>query len=81
MRTTLAWVGDGARRMEVAHVERRGCNLRATGTQLGVTYELRYELHESVLSLQIVGQKSLDVPLGDADFFDLGWSRFSTLCR
>jgi len=74
VRTTLAWIGDGAPRMEVAHVERRGQHLHAAGTQLGAAYELRYELDETVLSLELVGQRSLAVRLGDADFFDLGWS-------
>lgn len=60
--------------MEVAHVERRGSGLIAVGTQLGATYELRYRLAPSRLSLEVVGQRSVDVELGDADFFDLGWS-------
>lgn len=71
---TLAWVGDGADRMEVAHAERRGRELTAVGTQLGAVYELRYRLEPDVLRLELVGERSLEVPLGDADFFDLGWS-------
>lgn len=74
MRTFLAWVGDGAPRMEVAHVERRGSGLIAAGTQLGPSYELRYRLAPTRLSLELVGQRSVEVELGDADFFDLGWS-------
>lgn len=74
MRTTLAWIGDGAPRMEVAHVRRTARSLSASGTQLGATYELRYELEHGLLSLDLVGGRSLEVPLGDADFFDLGWS-------
>ena len=74
MALTLAWVGDGAPRMEVAHVELRGDGLTAVGTQLGVTYELRYRLEPDVLSLELVGGPSRAVKLGDADFFDLGWS-------
>lgn len=74
MRTTLAWIGDGAPRMEVAHVERRGTELRASGTQLGAAYELHYQLDRSALSLELVSQKSLEVQLGEAEFFDLGWS-------
>lgn len=74
MRTFLAWVGDGAPRMEVAHVERRGLDLVAVGTQLGPTYELRYRLQPGRLSLEIVGQRSVEVELAGADFFDLGWS-------
>jgi hypothetical protein len=71
---TLAWIGDGPPRMEVARVERDGADLTAEGTQLGATYELRYRLASKVLSLELVGERSLDVELGDADFFDLGWS-------
>jgi Putative glycolipid-binding len=74
MRTFLAWVGDDAPRMEVAHAERRGSGLTAVGTQLGSTYELRYHLQSTRLSLEIVGERSVEVELGDADFFDLGWS-------
>jgi len=71
---TLAWVGDDAPRMEVAHVRRHGTDLIASGTQLGSVYELRYQLTARALSLELVGQHSLDLELGDADFFDLGWS-------
>jgi hypothetical protein len=60
--------------MEVAHVQRRGPGLIATGTQLGAVYELRYRLAGAVLSLELVGQRTLKVELGRADFFDLGWS-------
>ena len=74
MTVTLAWVGDGAARMEVAHVERRGRELVAAGTQLGASYELRYRLDPETLHLELVGRRSLEVTLGDADFFDLGWS-------
>lgn len=71
---TLAWVGDGAHRMEVAHAERRGTELTAVGTQLGAVYELRYWLEPDLLRLELVGHRALEVPLDDADFFDLGWS-------
>ena len=60
--------------MEVAHVERHGWKLTAVGTQLGAIYELRYRLEPELLRLELVGQRSLEVPLDDADFFDLGWS-------
>lgn len=70
----LAWVGDGAPRMEVAHVERLGRELTAVGTQLGAVYELRYRLEPDLLRLELVGHRSFEVPLDDADFFDLGWS-------
>ncbi|MGB0096026.1 MAG: putative glycolipid-binding domain-containing protein [Solirubrobacteraceae bacterium] len=70
MARALAWIGDGAPRMEVAHDD----GLTAVGTQLGAVYELRYRLEPHVLSLELVGERSLDVELGDADYFDLGWS-------
>lgn len=60
--------------MEVAHVDLDGPHLTAVGTQLGVTYELRYELDPETLSLELVGERSVEISLGDADFFDLGWS-------
>lgn len=60
--------------MEVAHVELRGEELTATGTQLGAAYELRYRLERHVMWLELVGDRALELPLGDADFFDLGWS-------
>jgi hypothetical protein len=74
LRTRLAWIGDGAPRMEVAQIELRGPSLVAEGTQLGAVYELRYRLEPGTLSLAVVGDGSRDVELGDADFFDLGWS-------
>jgi hypothetical protein len=72
--TTLAWVGDGAPRMEVAHVETVAPQFAARGTQLGVTYELRYRLEPETLQLELVGERELEVKLDGADFFDLGWS-------
>jgi hypothetical protein len=74
MPTCLAWLGDGAPRMEVAQVERRGRNLTAVGTQLGAVYDLRYRFEPNRLWLEVVGGRSLELELGDADFFDLGWS-------
>jgi hypothetical protein len=74
MPITVAWTGQRAPRLEVAHVERRGKDLTAVGTQLGAIYELRYRLARTRLSLEVVGQRSLEVDLEDADFFDLGWS-------
>lgn len=60
--------------MEVAHAERHGRELVAAGTQLGAVYELRYRLEPELLRLEVVGDRSLEVPLDDADFFDVGWS-------
>jgi Putative glycolipid-binding len=60
--------------MELAHAQQRGGDLTAVGTQLGAVYELRYRLEPGLLRLELVGQRSLEVPLDGADFFDLGWS-------
>jgi hypothetical protein len=74
MPLSLAWLGSGAPRMEVAHVEHGERNVLAIGTQLGSVYELRYKLESRRLSLEVVGERSRQVDLGDADFFDLSWS-------
>src|SRR5690242_580493 len=60
--------------MELVHAERHGRELTAVGTQLGAIYELRYRLEPELLRLELVGQRSLEVALDDADFFDVGWS-------
>jgi hypothetical protein len=66
--------------MELARAQLVGTGLVATGTQLGATYELRYRLDSSALHLELVGERSLEVALGDADYFDLGFSPlFNTL--
>jgi hypothetical protein len=74
MRSRLAWLGDGAPRMEVAGVQQTEPEFLASGTQLGVTYELRYRLEPGVLHLELVGERTLELELAGADFFDLGWS-------
>ncbi len=60
--------------MEVAQVERSTPDFKATGTQLGLVYELRYRLEPGSLVIDVVGSDSLELELGDADFFDVGWS-------
>lgn len=74
MPTSLAWIGDGAPRMEVARVEPGDGDFTAAGTQLGAAYELHYRLEPGRLALELVGERSLELTLDDADFFDLGWS-------
>ena len=74
MPTRLAWLGDAAPRMEIAHVEQTEPDFVASGTQLGVTYELRYRLERRALRLELVGERTLELDLDGADFFDLGWS-------
>jgi hypothetical protein len=74
MSRVLSWVGDGAARMEVAHVEQTQPVLIASGTQLGTGYALHYRLTAALLQLELVGVRALTVELDGADFFDLGWS-------
>jgi hypothetical protein len=59
--------------MEVAHVESLE---RASGTQIGVAYELRWRLDGARLELDVVGGPSASVGLEDADFFDVFASPF-----
>ena len=70
--TTVVWRGLDEPRMELARVQRDGVALRASGTQVGVAYELRYELEPELLHLEIVGGRTVDVALDGLDFFDLG---------
>lgn len=60
--------------MEIAHAEIDGRELRARGTQIGVAYELRYELEPGHLRVHVVDGTSRDVALDGADFFDLAAS-------
>ncbi len=75
---TIVWRGLDEPRMEIAYVERVPGGLRATGTQIGAGYELRYELEPELLRAEIVGGRRRDIPLNDADygadFFDLALS-------
>jgi hypothetical protein len=70
--TTIVWCGLDEPRMEVARVQRDGTVLRASGTQIGAAYELRYELEPDLLRLEVVGDRTVEVPLDGLDFFDLG---------
>lgn len=60
--------------MEIAHAEVDGRDLRAKGTQVGVAYELRYDLEPGRLRAEVIGGPSLDIGLDGTDFFDLGYS-------
>ncbi|HEV3479981.1 MAG TPA: putative glycolipid-binding domain-containing protein [Gaiellaceae bacterium] len=71
---TLVWRGLDAPRMEIARAEVDGGSLRADGTQIGVAYELRYELEPGRLRAHVIGGRSIDIGLDGADFFDLGYS-------
>ena len=71
----LVWRGLDMPRMEIAYVDLDGAALRARGTQIGVAYELRYELEPGRLRADVVDGPSLDTGLDDGtDFFDLGYS-------
>ena len=70
---TLVWRGLDQPRMEVAHVDSLE---RARGTQIGVHYELRWELDGDRLRVENVGVSEREVALAEADFFDLGFSPF-----
>jgi hypothetical protein len=60
--------------MEIARVELSGAEARVSGTQLGVSYELRYALEPGLLRLELVGSRTLEVTRDGVDFFDLGLS-------
>jgi uncharacterized protein len=70
---TLLWRGLDAPRMEIVRVESLD---RARGTQIGISYELRWKLDGPVLELTMDGGPGIRVELGDADFFDLHHSAF-----
>jgi uncharacterized protein len=74
MSRTFIWSGLDEWRAEITRVETSGDELRATGTQIGIAYELRYELSASRLRLEVVGGPRRDLDLGEADFFDLAFS-------
>jgi uncharacterized protein len=59
--------------MEVVHVESFD---HASGTQIGVSYELRWQLDGQRLELEVVGARSTVVELEGADFFDVFASPF-----
>jgi uncharacterized protein len=70
---TLLWRGLDEPRMEIVYADSLD---RAHGTQVGITYELRWRLAGALLYLELIGGRSVRVELGDADFFDLQHSAF-----
>jgi uncharacterized protein len=74
MRRTLVWRGTDAPRMEIAHAEVTKDGLSAQGTQIGVPYELAYELVPGRLRAEVRGGGSVDIGLDGVDFFDLAYS-------
>jgi hypothetical protein len=72
---TLVWQGLELPLMEIAYGDLDGGTLRARGTQIGVAYELRYELEPGRLRAHVVDGPGIDIGLDDdVDFFDLGYS-------
>jgi uncharacterized protein len=74
VRRTLVWQGVDAPRMELVDVELGPDGLAARGTQIGVAYELHYELEPGRLQAEVVNGPSLDCGLDGTDFFDLAYS-------
>jgi hypothetical protein len=70
---TLVWRGLDEPRMEVAHIESWD---RAYGTQIGVRYELRWELDGTRVHADLVGESEREFELGETDFFDIQHSPF-----
>jgi uncharacterized protein len=68
------WRGLDEPRMEIAYAETVDGGLRAVGTQIGVSYELSYELEPGRLRAKVGGGGSIDIGLDGADFFDLAAS-------
>jgi hypothetical protein len=73
-RRTLVWRGLDLPLMEIAEAEVTAEGLSARGTQIGVSYELRYELEPGRLRAEVVGERRIDIGLDSTDFFDLGFS-------
>jgi hypothetical protein len=74
VRRTAVWRGLDEPRMEIARVHAGADGVRASGTQIGTDYELRYDLERDQLTLELVDKRRLTVRLDGADFFDLGYS-------
>jgi hypothetical protein len=73
-RRTLVWRGLDLPLMEIAEAEVTAEGLSARGTQIGVAYELRYELEPGRLKAEILGERRIDIGLDGTDYFDLGFS-------
>jgi uncharacterized protein len=70
---SLVWRRLDEPGMEISHVDSLE---RASGTQIGSVYELRWQLDGSRLELSVVGGASAEIDLGGADFFDVFASPF-----
>jgi hypothetical protein len=74
MSRTAVWRGLDEPRMEIARVELPGPEPRMSGTQIGLSYELRYAFEPGLLRLELVRSRTFEVALDGVDFFDLGLS-------
>jgi uncharacterized protein len=80
MQRRLVWRGIDEPRMEIARAELDDGALSATGTMIGVSYELRYELEPGRLRARIVDGPAVDLGLEGTHYFDLNFSPlFNTL--
>jgi uncharacterized protein len=80
VRRTLVWRGVDEPRMEIARADLDDGALSASGTMIGISYELRYELEPGRLRARIVDGPEVDVGLEETDYFDLNFSPlFNTL--
>ena len=81
MRRTAVWRGLDAPRMEIARVELSGAEARVSGTQLGVSYELRYELEPGLSELELVGSRGSRSRSTGSTSSTSGFRRSSIRCR
>jgi hypothetical protein len=70
---TLVWRRLDEPGMEVAHVRSLSS---ASGVQIGRSYEVRWELEDDRLDLELNGEQRSRFRLGNADFFDVFASPF-----
>jgi hypothetical protein len=75
---TLVWRRLDEPGMEVVHVASFD---RASGVQIGRTYELRWAFDGATLDLELNVERRKHVDLEEHDFFDVFASRSSTRCR
>ena len=70
---TLVWRRLDEPGMEVAHVR---SFLSASGVQIGMSYEVQWQLEGEHLELELNGERRASFELGEADFFDVFASPF-----
>jgi hypothetical protein len=70
---TLVWRRLDEPGMEAAHVRSLSS---ASGVQIGRSYEVRWELEDDRLDLELNGEQRSSFRLGNTDFFDVFTSPF-----